>query len=941
VTAALAAAAVFVAIHAALVVLAVRRRFIARLAVREVVRRGRRSVLVVVGLAIGSAGIAAALIAGDAVDESALVNAYRSWGGTDIVVTAADGAPFPAAVAEELRAAPEVAATVDGVQGGFELVAPVASPAHRRADNDVRIIGFDPAAQERFGAYVLDDGTRTHGEDLPAGHVLVTERLASSLEVGAGDPVSLVLPTGTHDVTVGGVVRAEDAGAYGLRPAVHAPLDALAPLTADQVNVVRVSAVGDVRGGVDASPAARAAVEDALTGITPAVAGSPLALEVREVKAADVESATAGTAWFRAMLGGLSVMLVAAGLTLVVNVALMLAEERRSRLGILRAIGLRRRDLVHLAVLEGAVYSVAATVVGAGAGTAMGALLARQFVVALTQVTGGVVDLSLTVPLRPSTLVLAFCLGAIVTLATVWLAARRTARMTVTAAIRDLPEPAHVRAPSRRRTAVVVTLGALGGGGIVAGMLAGEAMPRLIGGAVLIAAIAALTRRRLPVRPHATATGAALTAWAIASVFSYTDMSDPDAFMALFTLGTMIAVFGLAILAAANLHLVESLAALFGGRTGRLRATLRMPLAELSRRPLRTGLTTGAFGLVLAILTLFAMMFGTLQIETERDAAGFDVIATAAGGATITLPEELAHDVTRDARIRTSSYLGSVRSTFYAGEALQFPLYEVTPELAADPPSGLQSREAAFASDLEVWAALVDDPSAVIGQLGLAGDPATFAARGGPLDARLAGVPLGPFLGIFAGPEAFAELASAAVGETLLLDLRAGVDPGAFAEALESELFGIGVDASPTAEVLELLNTANRNFFASSELLMRMGLVVGVLTLGILALRAVVERRRSIGVSRAIGLRRRQILGGMLAESFVTVTIGVIVGLAAGLTLASNLLTQVYPSLPLGLDGRLLAGVLGLVYGAVLAVTVVPAWQASRLQPVEAMRVTH
>jgi hypothetical protein len=373
-----------------------------------------------------------------------------------------------------------------------------------------------------------------------------------------------------------------------------------------------------------------------------------------------------------------------------------------------------------------------------------------------------------------------------------------------------------------------------------------------------------------------------------------------------------------------------------GGRAGPRRARGGVALAELSRRPVRTGLTTGAFGLVLAILTLFALLFATMETDVERDAVGYDVIATA--GQPIALPAGLADQVAREARIATSAFVGAVSSTFYTGEAVYFPLYEMTPELAASPPSGLQSRDSGFASDAEVWASLLDDPGAVIGLLGLAGEPASLAGRDGPIDGRRAGVPLGPFFGIFAGPQTFAQLAASEVGETLLLDLRPGVDAAAFARELESALFGAGVDASTTAEVLDLLTVANRNFYASSELLMRMGLLVGILTLGILALRAVVERRRSIGIARAVGLRRRQILTGMLVEALVAVTIGVTVGLLAGVALGRNLLRQVYPSLPLAIDGRMLAGVLALCYGAALLVTLLPAWRASRLQPVEAIR---
>jgi hypothetical protein len=56
-----------------------------------------------------------------------------------------------------------------------------------------------------------------------------------------------------------------------------------------------------------------------------------------------------------------------------------------------------------------------------------------------------------------------------------------------------------------------------------------------------------------------------------------------------------------------------------------------------------------------------------------------------------------------------------------------------------------------------------------------------------------------------------------------------------------------------------------------------------VATLGILALRAAVQRRRSIGVLRALGYRRRQILAGLLTENIVLAGLGTAMGLSAGL----------------------------------------------------------
>ena len=67
---------------------------------------------------------------------------------------------------------------------------------------------------------------------------------------------------------------------------------------------------------------------------------------------------------------------VAAGILLLVNVFVMLADERRSELGMLRAVGMRRRTLVAALATEGWIYAVIASALGALLGIAFGRLIA-------------------------------------------------------------------------------------------------------------------------------------------------------------------------------------------------------------------------------------------------------------------------------------------------------------------------------------------------------------------------------------------------------------------------------------------------------------------------------------------------------------------------------------------------------------------------------------
>ena len=77
--------------------------------------------------------------------------------------------------------------------------------------------------------------------------------------------------------------------------------------------------------------------------------------------------------------------------------------------------------------------------------------------------------------------------------------------------------------------------------------------------------------------------------------------------------------------------------------------------------------------------------------------------------------------------------------------------------------------------------------------------------------------------------------------------------------------------------------------------MMRVGLLVGILGLGAVALRAVIERRRAIGVLRAVGYLRLQVLAGMLIETALIATAGLVVGLAVAIGLGGPLVTNLSP----------------------------------------------
>jgi putative ABC transport system permease protein len=930
----------FLLAYGAVAVFAVRRRLLGRLALREAVRRKGQTLVVVAGLMVGTATITAALIAADSVGDSMLdAFAYDNWAYVDLTVSAR-GEFFPEEVAERLAASPSVARVVDGVSGGIELVGSAADLDTRQGTSEVSLIGFDPDSQGAFGAYELTDGRRTLGRDLPPGDVLLSRILADKLGARTGDRLHLTVESAAGspapaELRVAGIARAEGPGGFTLGAAVFAPLaTAQQAAGTDLINVVRVSAPGGIHGTLEAGRRAAPVLEREVSGLD-----SPAPLEVSQSKAQEVDNASSATVFFRALLIGMSALVVAAGAALVVNLIGMLAEERRSRLGVLRALGLKRGRMVGLSVVEGALYSLAAGIVGTVVGIAAGRLVAGRFGRAFAEFAGADFDFTFSFSLKTSTLIAAFTAGTILTLAVVFLASRRSSRMTITAAIRNLPEPPAEK--RGRRWVRPVRLAIFGALGLLA--LTGATILRLVGGIAVILVLSSLLRPRLSPRANSTLTGLALAVWSFAIIAPADPNADASTFFLVFVVAMLTSVFGLTLLASANLHVAETIVGLLGRAFSGLRAVLRPPLAYLSRRPVRTGLTTGVFAVIVAMLALFAVFYKIFRPDYVQFGNGYDVRVLSTGSAQVDLPEAVLAEVTGSTALPTRGYVGPLRSEdqFSSGERLFVPLFQVGGSVADAPPVQLLERDEGFESDAAVWDAVARDPSLVVGNFGTPGQEVTLQGRDGPVTFTIAGSQaFGMLDGLFGTEQAFAPFQTAPLGATVLVDLREGTDATRAARTIERALFSQGVDADSVRDLLDTSDRANRAFFSAIDILMRMGLVVGILSLGIVALRIVTERRHIIGVLRAIGYRRRHVMLGLMTEAAVTATIGAVVGIVVGVTMGYLFYRQSESQPGFGIDLASIGGILGLIYLAVLLVTLGPAWRASRLPPAEAVRYT-
>ena len=168
-----------------------------------------------------------------------------------------------------------------------------------------------------------------------------------------------------------------------------------------------------------------------------------------------------------------------------------------------------------------------------------------------------------------------------------------------------------------------------------------------------------------------------------------------------------------------------------------------------------------------------------------------------------------------------------------------------------------------------------------------------------------------------------------------------GVDASQVSRDLEIAFQRNGMESDVLAELVEDSVSANQSFNYLLTGFMGLGLMVGVASLGVVSLRAVVERRQQIGVLRAIGYRRNMVQLTFLIESSFVVLLGVAIGVGLGTAISYLIVREIredIETIRFSIPWLQIVAIVAVAYLFSLATTLLPARQASNIYPAEALR---
>lgn len=974
-----------------------------RMSLRNFTRRKTSMALVIAGLMIGTAMISGSLVTGDTLTNLFTRGAYNGYGYADEVVytqSATSGYQFfPLTRAHDLYqglsgnsgassylrgVTPEILSTVSAndtvwgvVQSGATLIGTFA--------NASLVLGDFHASD---GSVILSSLTDTQA--------ILNTRAASDLNATVGDQLTIFSPvnqTFSVSVKLVGIAVADARGSFSEGDNIFVSMNTAQSLTfqPQSANFIAITNIGGLRDSIQYTSIVGLAANQTLNSIQPPApnfecktspslpANSTTLLCAYGAKMEAVNSATSGAMQLTNLFTVLSTITILAGVVLIINMFIMLAEERKSEMGMARAVGMKRSQLTKLFLFEGTLYAAGASLVGIFVGIgiaygilyAFGSIISTFFPVSLAQVLD-------SFTFTPASLFTAFTDGLFITYLTILLTSWRVSKLNIIRAVRDIPEP-----PRGRRTYTVlsilgVVLAIMGVLFFEASFAAKSAIEALAGPSLVIIGAGLVLSRFLLNRYAFTLTGVALLLqWGVPSFsFNSSIIQNYNVGPETLIVGGMIMVMGAILLALFNTDVILKILRIFYKGRKRLTVIFKTALSYPGNKRFRTGATVAMFALVLLSVTVIAFLTAeqgaALQSLVQQDSGGYDIV-TQTALPVADLSTRIGNDLALSGRVAAVipfNTTGVVIRDLTSG-------MDFGPQLAVggDPNAPSQSNfytgntfnmvqmANGYKTSAEVWNSVTKTNSTNIvwafGQVNTRGPPTTSQTpaagdllqvyfskgQGQPIlstNVTVAGV-MSSFLfngGIVGTSKLLWNSFQVGTGQFGFVKVTSGTDPTLVANIMKKDFARLGMVTIVIPVIISNFIQIGQSFLGVFEAFLALGLVVGIAGLGIISIRSVVERRKEIGVLRAIGFRKNMILSAFLLENSYVALLGILIGIILGIDLGYAIATSPGSGLSFVIPWVSLLEIIVFSYGLAVLATLSSSRRAARIPPAEALRYT-
>ncbi len=398
------------------------------LAFRNLWSRKTRTFLTALGIVLGVAVILAINITNNSTLASINKIFDEASGLADLVIvpssyTGTSG--YPDSTLGRVKSVPGVEYAVPSVQASTLLAADAKDWSYSfglggtSGGNRLLIFGIDPAVDQEARQYnliagrFLKPGERSYS-------AIFTQDYATEKKIEVGKDVDIILPSGTATLRCVGIVRKDGPGLMNSGAVAFVPLEVVQDLFSrggelDQIDVVTTY---EVSHSTQNLAALKRTLQDKL--------GSKYLVNYPAQRGQVV---TQQLATYQQGLSFFSMIALFVGGFLIYNAFTMTIVERTQEIGLLRALGVSRRQVLRLVMIEAALLGV----VGSILGVFFGLILAQGLIAIMGTITATEIVL---VEIPPDGLIVALMVGLGVTLVSSLLPALQATRISPLAALR-------------------------------------------------------------------------------------------------------------------------------------------------------------------------------------------------------------------------------------------------------------------------------------------------------------------------------------------------------------------------------------------------------------------------------------------------------------------------------------------------------------------------